>query len=222
MRSGIRTVVVLAIVGWVAAACSGSAVTPTPAPPATPSPASCPTAPPTCPPEKACAPCPPAPTPTPVATPAETPAPTPEAWGQAVLVKGNQSCSAVPGKFTTDASGTTHASGGTLACTERANDPRVSGDVTGTFDFDGWGGSVSDGAEVFSGTVRLVNDGGAWEGRYTGIYTSETGDLWSIWYTGTGAYAGLSYYEWIEEPAESWFHFYPVKGLIFPGTPPRP
>jgi hypothetical protein len=59
---------------------------------------------------------------------------------------------------------------------------------------------VENGAEVFSGTLRLVNDGGAWDGYYTGIYTSETGDLWSIWYTGTGAYAGLSYCEWSGGP----------------------
>ena len=171
---------------------------------------------------------PPTPTETPAPTQTETPEPSPtllpspKVWGQAVLVTGNQNCSAVPWEFTTDASGTTHETGGFLHCIERANDPRVSGDAKGPFDFNGWGGSVSDGAEVFSDTIRLVNDGGAWEGRYTGIYTSETGDLWSIWYTGTGAYAGLSYYEWIKEPVGSLMDFYPITGLIFPGTLPTP
>jgi hypothetical protein len=166
----------------------------------------------------------PSPTPPPTETlePSATPLPSPIAWGKAVLVRGLENCGAAAGTFSTDVSGSTHASGGILHCTERANDPRVSGDVTGTFDFDGWGGSVSSGAEVFTGTVVLKNDEGTWKGRYTGIYTSETGDLWSIWYTGTGAYAGLSYYEWIEEPLGSLVTFYPVTGLIFPGPPPAP
>jgi len=164
----------------------------------------------------------PAPTPTETPWPTPTPLSSPTAWGQAVLVNGTERCNATAGTLTSDASSTTHATGGSLECTEQANDPRVSGHATGTFDFDGWGGSVNNGAEVFSGTIRLVNDGGAWDGRYSGIYTNKTGDLWSIWYIGTGAYAGLSYYEWIEEPLGTFFTFYPITGLIFPGTPPTP
>jgi hypothetical protein len=64
--------------------------------------------------------------------------------------------------------------------------------------------------------VRLENEGGAWEGRLTGVASvPDVGDVITIWYTGTGAYAGLSYFElWTD--AAPW----QLQGLIFPGDPP--
>jgi hypothetical protein len=56
------------------------------------------------------------------------------------------------------------------------NDPRVSGEMTGTFEFDGWGSGMSQ-AFVQWGAVRLQNDGGAWVGKYSGAFAQDQGDL---------------------------------------------
>jgi hypothetical protein len=68
------------------------------------------------------------------------------------------------------------------------------------------------------GTVRLENDGGAWEGRAAGVASCpERGDTFVNWYKGTGGYAGLGYFElWTGH--EPW----KIQGQIFPGDPPTP
>jgi len=68
------------------------------------------------------------------------------------------------------------------------------------------------------GTVRLENDGGAWEGRAAGVASCpERGDTFVSWYKGTGGYAGLGYFE-------LWTGYEPrkIQGQIFPGDPPTP
>jgi hypothetical protein len=91
--------------------------------------------------------------------------------------------------------------------------------VTGTSrcpTVDLWG-TADNGALVQWGSSRLENDGGAWAGEGSGVYSSDRGDTIAFWYTGTGGYAGLSYFElWTgRDPWE-------IQGQIFPGDPPTP
>ena len=54
-----------------------------------------------------------------------------------------------------------------------------------------------------------------WVSHWSGIYTSETGDVGANLAIGTGDYAGLSYYSWEYKGfGTSW----PGEGLIFPST----
>jgi hypothetical protein len=71
------------------------------------------------------------------------------------------------------------------------------------------------------GTARLTNAGGTWTGTYSGIYTSETGDMITRWCQGSGGYKGLTFYMWLVVPRATvdsgpahW------QGLVFPGNPP--
>jgi hypothetical protein len=120
---------------------------------------------------------------------------------------------------TTDESGVTRQRDGTLQCVNEVNDPRVSGEITGTFTFDGWG-SARNLAFVQWGEVQLENDGGVWVGHYSGVATPDTGDLVTFWFEGTGGYSGLSFFEWSEMPGSLGVVGFPVVGLIFPGSPP--
>ena len=168
----------------------------------------------------------PASTPSPTMSPAPSPGGSgqPKAWGPAVLVTGTESCRVDAAPFTPDPDGVTSRSrGGTRSCTVQTDDPRVSGTITGTYDADGWGTELpTNGAIVNWGTLRLENAGGAWVGGYSGIYTSETGDLASVWFEGTGGYAGLSYFQFIDAPVGTVSSGYTFNGLIFPGSPPTP
>jgi hypothetical protein len=97
------------------------------------------------------------------------------------------------------------------------NDPRIAGTAHYTLDMDRWGTSPADAAQVMWGTIRIENDGGAWEADYVGVYTGKWGDVFAALFTGSGDYEGLSYYQWaVETRGESW----PTKGLIFPGGGP--
>ncbi len=51
---------------------------------------------------------------------------------------------------------------------------------------------------------------------------SPTGEMISAWFEGTGAYEGLSFFEWIGVPGGADPSGYAVTGLIFPGKPPVP
>ena len=42
----------------------------------------------------------------------------------------------------------------------------------------------------------------------------------SAWFEGTGAYEGLSFFEWIGVPGGAGPSGFPVTGLIFPGKSP--
>lgn len=197
----------LLAVTLLAGACASGAI-PTTAPPSTAAPMATPTA---------------APTPTADSTPAPTlnaaPSPTPVAYGPAVVVSGIEACTKkAEGTMTPDSDGTTHSRGTVLACTDTSNDPRVSGTATYTWAFDGW----ASGAHVQWGAGTLANEEGTWEGTYTGSYSNTNGDILLFWFKGTGAYKGLSYGMWAVLPPEDVAWTYPVRGIIFPGSPPAP
>ena len=150
----------------------------------------------------------------PPASPAATP-------GAVAWVTGTATCPLLDlGDFRTDAAGVGHWRGGTVRCITSTDDARVSGTHTATdWQADWWGDiAVPRGQLVQWAPVRLENDGGAWEGRLTGVASvPDVGDIIEIWYTGTGGYEGLSYFEqWTE--ADPW----QLQGLIFPGEPPTP
>lgn len=156
--------------------------------------------------------------------PSASATPKPTAWGPAVHVTGWEVCFAGPGPIIKEPDGiASHERGGGVGCTDTANDPRVSGNVSGSFDSDAWGEDWSLGVIVEWGTIRLENSGGAWEGTWSGVYTAETGDMITNWYTGTGAYAGLSYYQFVHAPPGTVASGIQYDGVIFPGgLPPRP
>jgi len=145
-------------------------------------------------------------------------------WGPVVLVTGMHWCLGAPGTVTMDPDGiSSHARGGQLECTDKANDPRVSGHTTNVFDSDGWGAGTPPDALVEWGTGRLENAGGTWEGTYAGVYTSETGDRIVVWSRGTGDYEGLSYFQlYTPGSAGEVLAGTEYMGLIFPGEPPPP
>ncbi len=137
------------------------------------------------------------------------------------VVKGSALCPGLDFSFTTGSDGTQHVRDDYHAdrCTVTSDDPRVSGSRTSTWNIDLWG-NVNAGrwGLVQWGTVRLENDGGAWEGRAAGVASyPERGDIFVNWYRGTGGYAGLGYFE-------LWTGFEPweIQGQIFPGDPPTP
>jgi hypothetical protein len=148
------------------------------------------------------------------ASPAATPGPV--AW-----VTGTATCPTLDlGDFHIDAEGVGHWRSGRVRCITSTDDVRVSGTHTSTdWQADWWGDMAAPRGQLVQwATVRLENDGGAWEGRLTGVASvPDVGDIIEIWYTGTGGYAGLSYFEqWTE--ADPW----QLQGLIFPGDPPTP
>lgn len=164
------------------------------------------------------------PVPTATATPGAAASPTaaysPSAtavhYGPVTEVTGTGTCpSADLGKATTDAKGVTHYRGGTFRFTVTTDDPRVSGTETALWNMDLWG-TADNGANVQWGTSRLENDGGAWEGKGSGVYSSDRGDIIAFWYKGTGGYAGLGYFAlWTGK--DPWT----IRGQVFPGDPPN-
>ena len=122
--------------------------------------------------------------------------------------------------LTTDPDGTWHVRDDYHAdrCTLTTDDPRVTGLRSSTWNFDLWGNPSSGRwALVQWGTQRLENDGGAWEGRATGVGSSRRGDIIVNWYKGTGGYDGLAYFE-LWTGSGPW----KIQGQIFPGDPPMP
>jgi hypothetical protein len=145
----------------------------------------------------------------------------PAAASAPVWVTGTATCpTADLGDVSTDADGVQHFRNGTFRCIKTTDDARVSGtETTTTWNADWYGApDLSKGEFVQWATVRLENDGGSWEGRLSGVGARpEPGDIIVVWYTGTGGYAGLSYFEQTtgREP-------FKLQGLIFPGEPPTP
>lgn len=87
-----------------------------------------------------------------------------------------------------------------------------------------WGAtSDSLGSGTQWGPTRLRNAGGAWQGVASGIY--DTSDVIAIWYTGTGGYAGLSYFELLTRSdlfGGPLVDGYGVFGMVYPASPPAP
>jgi hypothetical protein len=136
------------------------------------------------------------------------------------VVTGSAACPGLDFTFTTDPDGTQHVRDDYHAdrCTLTTDDSRVSGSRSSTWNMDVWG-NVNAGrwGLVQWGTPRLENAGGAWEGRAAGVASSSHGDIIVNWYKGTGAYAGLGYFE-LWTGSGPW----KVQGQIFPGDPPTP
>ena len=141
----------------------------------------------------------------------------PVAGDAVAVVTGTGTCpTADLGNATSDADGVTHYRGGTFRCTVTTDDPRVSGTETAPWNADLWG-TLDNGALVQWGASRLENDGGAWQGQFTGVASPDRGDIIAIWYKGTGDYAGLSYFE-LWTGSDPW----DIQGQVFPGDPPTP
>lgn len=163
---------------------------------------------------------------TPAVTSSPSPSPSPAAsgpltYGLVSVVTGISTCPTMDWTVTTDADGTHHVRDGNVACTNTADDPRVSGRHTApaTLGFDLWGDPDAGRFSLVQwATVRLENDGGAWEGQLAGVASLPgRGDIITIWYKGTGAYAGLSYFE-LDTGQAPWA----IQGQVFPGDPPPP
>ncbi len=157
----------------------------------------------------------PSPSPTPSATPTMAPSPTASPGLRIVEVAGTESCVAIQlGNAMAGPKGAHRYRGAAVHCTGTTGDPRVSGTVTGSWDVDLWG-TLQSGAYVASGTTILEAAAGRWEGRTTGVYSSDRGAILVSWYNGTDAFAGLGYFELAtgREPMT-------VRGQIFPGRPP--
>lgn len=166
----------------------------------------------------------PAPAATPTVAPGvATPEPTPEPYdyGPATIVAGTEACAATEGTETVSEDGTTQSRDWVLTCIDTSNDPRVSGPVTYSWNYDMWG-SGTEFAHVQWGSGRLENAGGAWDGTLTGSFSTKNGDVILFWFEGTGGYEGLSYGMWAVLPTAEAGWTYPVKGIIFPGSPPAP
>jgi hypothetical protein len=149
------------------------------------------------------------------ATPASLPAVVD--YGAARLVTGTEIWSLDQGTVMGHGDGTSHSRDGTVHSTFKCADPRVAGTAVGTWNSDRWG-TFDNGALVQWGQIRITNSGGAWAGRLAGIYTTETHDVITFWFTGTGKYAGLAMYLW-ETPTSAAPEF-PFTALVFPGAPP--
>lgn len=144
---------------------------------------------------------------------AQETSPTPVHDAAPALVTGIEHCSIDTGTTDTGADGVMHYRGGRATCTHEADDPRVSGAVDYTWDADLW---PAGGVQWGAGTIS--NDGGTWEGTYSGVVSDPTqGDAITFWLKGAGDYAGLSYYYRVTGSGP-----WEVTGLIFPGDPPAP
>jgi len=145
----------------------------------------------------------------------------PVAEDAAAVVTGTASCPGLDFAWTTDPDGTWHVRDDYHAdrCTLTTDDPRVTGVRSSTWNFDLWGNPSADNwALVQWGTQRLENDGGAWEGRATGVGSLPgRGDIIVNWYKGSGGYEGLAYFE-LWTGSGPW----KIQGQIFPGDPPTP
>lgn len=143
-------------------------------------------------------------------------------YGPAVLVEGLEECELNPpiaSGITTYGDGTVHTRDAEFECSVSSNDPRIAGTATYTANLDRWTTTGTDGVQVQWGTIRIENEGGAWEADYIGIFSPETGDVGAELYTGTGDYEGLYYYQWVIGTVDPpW----PTRGLIFPTTVPLP
>jgi len=163
------------------------------------------------------------PAPTTVATPSTTGPSAAVSYGPTVLVTGSEECELNPpiaaGTTTTDSDGTVKTRDGRFKCTVTNSDPRIAGTAIYTANLDRWTTTGTDGVQVQWGTIRIENEGGAWETEYIGIFSLETGEVGAELFTDTGDYEGLYYYQWVigtlGQPR-------PTSGLIFPTTVPIP
>lgn len=148
-------------------------------------------------------------------TPAD-PSPPPLIAGPAAAVTGTEDCS-----FTSGApivtGGTERLRGATGTCTDKANDPRVTGTTELTWSYDAWSPGRDDGTiGVQWGEAKLTGPAGAWTGRWAGVILPGLRDEITVWYRGTRAYKGLTYMLHVTGSLGA----YSTEGVIYPGGPP--
>jgi hypothetical protein len=158
----------------------------------------------------------PTPTSTTVAETTTTAPLEPVVRGPSAYVIGREECQIyqmeVPLTESRPEPGIQHGRDGEFVCTVTNNDARVAGTSRYTLNQNRWGTGPQNGNMVQWGTIHLENDQGAWDADYLGIYTSETGDVVTSLFTGSGDYEGLSYYRWAISYGENWN----TQGVIFP------
>jgi hypothetical protein len=98
------------------------------------------------------------------------------------------------------------------------SDARLDGDVTISFDDDAY--TLPDGSMygLGSGTWRIENTDGAWQGSYNIVSTADYDSVVTTTLAGEGAYAGMSAV-WEQTIGDSGWD---VRGVIFPTVPPDP
>jgi hypothetical protein len=135
------------------------------------------------------------------------------------VVKGTVKCPTVEfASPTPDANGIQAIRDGTVECTIKADDPRVSGTRTDSWNMDVFDPDGSKVRLVQWGTSTIKGPSGTWEGTASGVAAlPEWGDIIATWYKGTGEYAGLSYFEQVTGKGP-----WRVQGMIFTGDPPTP
>lgn len=111
--------------------------------------------------------------------------------------------------------GVTYSERGAVAVAEHEmSDPRVSGTATMTslnVERDETTGNA-----IIWGTIRVENDGGAWEGPHSGVNRDGT-FVATGWLTGEDDYAGLTYYL---HSAGTDTGLRVEEGMIYEGSPP--
>jgi hypothetical protein len=98
------------------------------------------------------------------------------------------------------------------------SDPRLDGDATISFDTDEYTGPDGATYSVGTGTWRIENPDGAWQGSYTIVATQDYESVVTTTLAGEGAYAGLTTV-WEQTVGSSGWD---VRGVIFPAPPPMP
>jgi hypothetical protein len=220
MRSIVRALGLAAVVVLVAA-CSGAGApatspaevaaveaaatsAPSEAPPATPLPVRTPTD------------LTPSSAPAPSAGPAATPWPETDGKG-AEVVGGRDLLVGLTRNYTSEnVNGVGQIRDGQVTLTSEMNDSRVDGTVTFDINID-----VYDKVGPQWGTMRVVNDAGAWEGPCTGAaWADGDGVAWSCWLTGSGDYTGWTYYRQLTKDVSD--TVVRATGAIYPGGVPAP
>jgi hypothetical protein len=196
MRSPVRTILALALVSLVTAAC-GAAATTSPAPTDIPTQAATDT---------------PAPTDAPTARPTPTPNPTTDGTGPE-YVTGTSSLTVTKEATQTTVGNVVQYRGQEMTGTGQMSDPRLGGTSFITLDADMYGDIMSE-----WGTSRIENAKGTWEGTWTGASWNGSATSVTGWLVGGGDYAGWTYYFHIYGPSMP----YMAEGVIFEGSPPAP
>lgn len=160
-------------------------------------------------------------TPTPSASPGSTPTPQPQptsvAAGPATVVFGTESCRGITPATEAQGVETLHGRDATMECVDNVSDPRVSGTVSLTFNYEAWTTDLTGGwVGVQWGDVKLEQADGAWTGFWSGVIYPGLRDDVAIWYRGSGAYDGLVY----TAHASGSLGDYQLEGLIYPGEFP--
>jgi hypothetical protein len=191
-----RMILALAAVGMLAAACASTASTS--APTTAPAPAA--------------AAATPADTPAP-GSPSPTPVPQTDGEGDEAVIGSLGLPTQIVG-WTTYPGDVPRQRGALATMTQTMNDPRVTGTVEFTINYD-----LYPKVRSYFGRWTLTTSGGSWTGPCSGAnWAQDEAFAWSCWLTGSGDYAGYTFYQSVnlevgEIPV--------VRGVIYEGAPPE-